>query len=194
MEVSSSMPPPEGALCYFGTLLLCYFGTVFPNPLILQILNPHFNRQRKTKNSNTFIRQCCHSGIRVSGYPESRVLRCNKHNNWVPASAGMTSFCSMPIYRRFYGSSNNTLRLSAQNLMNQAATCKLSALSHQHSVEEKNKSPYPLPRARTDRQYRFEFRVTFPFGEFCFITLVLRNSVTLALPFLIPQSLIPQYS
>jgi len=65
---------------------------------------------------------------------------------WIPASAGMTVFCSVPIYRRFCVSPNSTLRLSAQSLMNQAATFQFSAVSYRPSAKnEKNKKESATP-------------------------------------------------
>jgi len=43
--------------------------------------------------------------------------------------------CSMPIYRRLWVMPNNALRLPAQSLMNQAATSKLSAISHKKQFQ-----------------------------------------------------------
>jgi len=70
-------------------------------------------------------------------YPESRVFHHAPHKHWVPASAGTTGFCSLPIYRRFWVMPNDSLRLPAQSLMNQAATFKLSAVSGQQKKKTK---------------------------------------------------------
>jgi len=57
---------------------------------------------------------------------------------------GNNEFCSIPIYQRLCVMPHDTLRLSAQSLMNQAATSQLSAVGRQQSVKQEKIAAPPV--------------------------------------------------